>query len=69
MISVQQSINSKDAKLILLANQELSEVTLQNGLHNIAVQRRNRRVKYDELCVRGETWNSNPRQQQYYFMF
>lgn len=59
MISVQQSINSKDAKLILLANQELSEVTLQNGLHNIIVQRQNRRVKYDEVCVRGQTLNPN----------
>ena len=45
MISIQQSINNKEAKLILLANKELSEVALQNGLHNVVVQRRNRRVK------------------------
>lgn len=39
MISIQRSVNSKDAKLILLANKELSEVALQNGLHNFVVQR------------------------------
>lgn len=45
MISSQQSIKSKDAKLILLANKELGEVALQNGLRNVVDQRQNRRGK------------------------